>query len=214
MCRFKMKKIRKINYTESELLMDVKLGSRTAFEQLYNLHRLVIYDNLRRLIRDEGVVKEILQDVFLKIWERRKELEADMYFRAYLFRIARNMVIDYYRKVKREKKLVDNLQVFASEVSDQPMESVISSDEEDLLMGAIATLSPQRKRIFMLCKLEGKSYEEVSQILGVSSSTISDHIVKATRTIRDRLICQAKTGCILFVPFLFERVHEVLGKII
>lgn len=214
MCRFKMGKIRKTNYTESELLMDVKLGSRRAFEQLYNLHRLMIYDNLRRLIRDEGIVKEILQDVFLKIWERRTELDPDKSFRAYLFRIARNMVMDYYRKVKREKKLVDNLQVFASEVSDQPMESVISSDEEELLMGAIATLSPQRKRIFMLCKLEGKSYEEVSQILGVSSSTISDHIVKATRTIRHRLICQTKTGCILFVPFLFERVHDALGKII
>lgn len=214
MCRIKMGKIRKINYNESELLMDVKLGSRCAFEQLYDLHRLVIYNNLRRLIRDEGIVKEILQDVFMKIWERRTELEPERSFRAYLFRIARNMVMDYYRKVKREKQLVDNLQVFASEVNGEPIESVISRDEEELLMGAIETLSPQRKRIFMLCKLEGKSYDEVTQILGVSSSTISDHIVKATKTIRHQLICQTKTGCILFVPFLFESVHSMLGKII
>lgn len=209
-----MQKIRKINFTESELLMDVKLGSRCAFEQLYHLHRLVIYNNLKRLIRDEFTAKEILQDVFMKIWERRTELEPEKSFRAYLFRIARNMVMDYYRKVKREKKLVDNLQVFASEVSDQPMESVISRDEEEMLMGTIDTLSPQRKRIFTLCKLEGKSYEEVSQILGVSSSTISDHIVKATKTIRHRLICQTKTGCILFVPLLFDNVHDILRKII
>lgn len=209
-----MEKIRKINFTESELLMDVKLGSRCAFEQLYNLHRSVIYNNLKKLIRDEFTAKEILQDVFMRIWERRTELEPEKSFRAYLFRIARNMVMDYYRKVKTEKKLIDNLQVFASEMSDQSMESMISRDEEDLLMGAIDTLSPQRKRIFILCKLEGKSYEEVSRMLGVSSSTISDHIVKATKSIRDRLICQARTSCIIFVPFLFDNVHDVLRKII
>ena len=59
--------------------------------------------------------------------------------------------------------------------------------EENLaiLQKAVEELPPQRQQVFRLCKLEGKSYKEASEVLGISASTISDHIVKATKTIRD-----------------------------
>jgi RNA polymerase sigma factor (sigma-70 family) len=65
-----------------------------------------------------------------------------------------------------------------------PERDLYNLEYTGLLQKALATLPPQRKRVFEFCKLQGKSYHEVSQLLGMSSSTINDHIVKATHSIR------------------------------
>ena len=64
----------------------------------------------------------------------------------------------------------------------------MANDEKSVLLeNAISKLPPQRQQVFRLCKLEGKSYRDVSELLGISLSTISDHIVKATKSIRNYL---------------------------
>jgi RNA polymerase sigma-70 factor (ECF subfamily) len=65
-------------------------------------------------------------------------------------------------------------------------EELLYKENEEWLLGIIERLPLQRKRIFKLCKIEGKSYIEVSELLGISTSTINDHIVKATRFIREQ----------------------------
>ena len=75
-----------------------------------------------------------------------------------------------------------------STVNYMALEEFVANDEKSvLLQNAINKLPPQRQQVFRLCKLEGKSYKEVSELLGISLSTISDHIVKATKSIRNDL---------------------------
>lgn len=173
---------------ERELFCEIIAGSRRAFEQIYRIYHKGLYYNLRKLTGNDEIAKEILQDVFLKIWEKRAELNPDKSFGAYLFRIAQNMAMDFYRREKRSKLLLESLTLLITEVIEQPLENEISVDEEEILREAIAMLPPQRRRIFELCKLEGKSYQEVSQLLGISVSTISDHLVKAFKTVKNQLV--------------------------
>ena len=77
-------------------------------------------------------------------------------------------------------------------------EMLLRKENNHLLQKAIDSLSPQRQLVFRLCKLEGKSYDEVSQQLGISTSTISDHIVKANKTIREYLFEHLDLSLILF----------------
>lgn len=202
------------SYSETELLAAIKSGNSYAFNELYRIHHASIYRNLRRLLRDDDVAMEITQDTFLKIWEKRIQLDPDKSLRAYLCRISRNMMIDFYRKAKRNKEMIDNLQIFTTEFSDQHVDTTLYTPEEELLMTAIEMLPPQRKKIFMLCKLESKTYEQVSTLLGISSSTISDHIVKATKAIRNRLVDPAKLVLIMFVPCWVQSIHDLLRKIV
>ena len=146
-----------------------------------------------------------MQDVFLKIWNNRHSIDTEKSFRSYLFKIAENKVYDFFRKAARDKKKEHVLfEIASSEYV--PVEDIMSSDAKTVLLEkAIESLSPQRQQVFRLCKLEGKSYKEVSEILGISASTISDHIVKATKSIRDYF---EKNEQALVALFIFSFQHQ------
>lgn len=170
---------------EKELLLLLLKGNEQAFEKIYQLYSTRLYGNLLKLVKSETEAQEILQDVFLKIWENRQRIDREKSFRSYLFKIAENKVYDFFRKVARDKKRAAQLIALATNEY-VPVGELLQSDEKTaMLEKAIDALPPQRQQVFKLCKLEGKSYKEVSELLGISVSTISDHIVKATKSIRD-----------------------------
>ena len=209
-----MKNLRKNNFNETELLTLIKSGNKLAFELIYRQYKSKVYWKIRSKIDDAAIAEELMQDVLIKVWEKRADIDLDKSFVAYLFCIAQSRVIDFCRRAKRDRQMMDNLQLIGTEISEYPMESSLSKNEGEFLLQAIENLPPQRKRIFVLCKLDGKSYEEVSAMIGISTSTISDHIVKATKSLKNQLIDVNRSLCILFVPFLFVSIKELLEKII
>lgn len=172
---------------EKELLYRLKQGDEPAFEKLYQAYSSRLFGNLYKMVKSEEVAQEILQDVFLKIWRYRATIDPEKSFRSFLFRIAENNVYDFFRKAARDKKLEAQLLAVATEHYEHIEELLLKKENSALLNKAITSLPPQRQQIFRLIKLEEKSYEEVSQMLGISVSTISDHIVKAGKSVREYL---------------------------
>ncbi len=173
---------------EKYLLEQLMAGDESAFKQIYFLYSERLYGNLLKLLKSESVAQEILQDVFMKIWNNRQHIDVNKSFRSYLFRIAENMVCNFYKKASREKALLQQLVAKSSEEYVHIEETIFSREQKHFLHNAIESLPPQRKQVFELCKVEGKSYDEVSGLLGISISTISDHIVKANRFLREYCI--------------------------
>nr|WP_121271281.1 RNA polymerase sigma-70 factor [Pedobacter schmidteae] len=180
-------------YNEVELLTRLGNGDKYAFELLYNQYKYRIAGNLLKLLKSEDLAEEILQDLFVKIWDTRKTIDPQKSFRSYLFRIAENMVMDYYRKASRDKRIQDKLMAATAESYSHIEEHIFNKESELLLYNAIELLPPQRKQVFTLCKLEGKSYKEVSELLGISHSTINDHLLKSNRFLKQHLNPQSGT---------------------
>jgi RNA polymerase sigma-70 factor (family 1) len=175
-------------YDEHKLLSQLKAGDKLAFARLYELYSRPLYLNLLKLLKTEQAAEEILQNIFYIVWEKREAITINHSIKGYLFRIAENKVHDFFRKLKRNRKLYDYIQqVSCGEYEDVEIK-ILHSEETALLNKAIENLPPQRKQVFYLCKMEGKSYQEVSRLLGISASTINDHIVKATRAVRDFIL--------------------------
>lgn len=170
---------------EKNLLRQLAAGDEVAFRKIYFLYSNRLYGNLMRLVKSAPVAQEILQEVFIKIWEYRSGIDPEKSFRSYLFRIAENRVYDFYARVSRDKALLQQLMKNNADKYSHVEEAIISREEAALLHAAIEELPPQRRRVFELCKIEGKSYNEVGAILEISVSTISDHIVKANRFIKE-----------------------------
>ena len=169
---------------EREVLMRLLKGDELAFEKIYREYSPRLYGKLFKLLKSVPHTEEILQDVFLKVWEYRASIDPEKSFRAFIFKIAENKVYDFFRKNSRNKKFETEL-IALSTTNFQVLEEFVSDDVKTVMLEkAIQTLPPQRQQVFRLCKLEGKSYKEVSELLGISVSTISDHIVKATKAIR------------------------------
>lgn len=169
---------------ERELIRLLTAGDEYAFEQLYRIYSVPVLKKLVSLVKDEEIAKELLQDIFLKVWQKRGELDASLSFRGFLFRIAENKVIDVLRRAACDRKLLAHITRIATAGENSTETFVQFREVNEALQRAISSLPPQRKKVFVLCKLEGKTYEEVAQLLGISPGTVNDHVVKATRTIK------------------------------
>lgn len=178
---------REEGYSEKELLLLFQNGNEAAFTAIYNLYSRQLFHKIFRMVNDEDTAKELLQDLFMKIWEIRQQVDPEKSFKSYLYTIGVNLVYDHFRKAAKGKRLASNLLAMAIDRYTHIEESLISKDNMDLIKNAVDKLSPQRKKVFILCKLEGKSYEEVSKELHISTSTIHDHMVKANYVIRNYL---------------------------
>ncbi len=190
--------------SENELLVELKAGNQNAFNQFYGKYRFKVYQNLLRLVQDEDVAEDLLQNSFIKVWEKRENIDPERPFENYLFRIASNLVTDYYRKAATDKKLQAKLMAVATELYEHIEATINFKESNAIIQSAIEKLPPQRRRIFIMCKIEGKSYEEVSAQLGVSKSTINDHIVKATRALREHFFLSQESIIMLIVAYYFN----------
>ncbi|HWV30665.1 MAG TPA: sigma-70 family RNA polymerase sigma factor [Dyadobacter sp.] len=187
---------------EKVLLGRLAEGDAPAFTALYEKYSLKLYANIFRLVKSEDTAKEILQELFLKIWELRAQIDPEKSFKSFLYKIAGNLVYDHFRKVSRDKRLSDNLLYLLEEEYSHSEESVIYNESLELLNMAINRLPEMRRRGYVLGKMEGKTYEEISAQLGISHSTISDHIVKANRFIKTYLTSRTDVTLSLIITFI------------
>src|SRR5690606_27196455 len=126
-------------------------------------------------------------DVFMKIWEQREQLPTDVPFRAIVFRNAKSIAYNFYRKASNDKALHEHLILASTELYDHLEAQLDNKETNETIKAAIAKLPLQRQRIFTSIKIDGKSYEEVAAELGVTLSTIKDHMAKAKKFLRHEL---------------------------
>ena len=172
---------------ERDLIVLLNQDNEAAFAELYRLYSQRLLAYLTRLIKSQIFASEILQASFIRIWKHRKNINPEQSFRSYLFRIAENLVYDFFRKAARDQKLEAALINRACDEYSHVEETFCSKEHLQLLQDAINTLPSKRRQVFQLVKIEERSYEEVSELLRVSTSTINDHVVKATKSIREKL---------------------------
>lgn len=188
---------------ERALLIELKSGSQQAFAVLYDQYSKRIYQNSLRLTKQAEIAEELLQDTFFRVWEKRGLIDLDKPFQSYLFRIAANLAYDHFRRVAKDQRLSERLLALVEEHN--PIEALIESKENRYLIeSSLQSLPPKRREIFKLCKLEGKSYAEVSALLGISESTINDHIVKATKSLRGYFVAANETAFTLLIVYLLS----------
>lgn len=173
---------------EQNIVRQLIAGKEAAFELLYNSYKRPLAANILRLVKSEELASEILQNLFIKVWNNRGQVDPEKPFKAYLYRMAKNMVVDVFRKAARDERLHQHLMRNATEIYSHIEEDIYQKEQESMVMATIDRLPPQRKRIFLLFKIEGKSYQEISDELGISKATINEHITKANRFLREQLI--------------------------
>lgn len=180
--------MKEIQKDEAILLSELKAGSSTAFKYFYDKYRAQLYRKLLKMVRLEEIAEELLQDLFIKVWDKRMLINPEQSFKAYLYRIAEHMVYDFYRKVARESRLEHEVAQINTEFSNPIEEGIFEKETQEKINEALAKLPAQQKLVFTLCKIEGKSYKEVAEQLGISIATVNVHITSATKTIKAYLM--------------------------
>jgi RNA polymerase sigma-70 factor (family 1) len=191
---------------ENELLVRLNQGDSRAFEKLYDSYKLRLAANLYKLLKSDELAREILQDLFLKVWDNRAQIDPEKSFRSYLFKIGENMVNDFYRRAARDKKLRDQLVEANSEIYSHIEETIFQKENSDLLHEAIEMMPPQRKLVYTLCKMEGKSYKEVEQLLGINAKTINSHIFQANKFLKEHFNPKSGAAMAVILATVFKGI--------
>jgi RNA polymerase sigma-70 factor, ECF subfamily len=165
----------------------LKMGDRAAFEYIYGYCGPNLYAFTRKLVHNKDDTEEVVQEVFLKVWERKHFLDPQQHFDSYLYRIARNLV---YNKARHQVyELAYGKYLLGKEsATENATEDQLAYQELTLLLEqAYTTMPPTRKQVFMMSRLEGLSNGEIAERLQTSSSNIANHINKALHDIRKKL---------------------------
>lgn len=171
---------------ETALNIEVNRGAldQEMFCMLYQTYQRDLHKNFLCLLSFQDSVEDILQEVFLKTWQLRDRIDTKQSLKAYMFRIGQNLIFDHYRRQKQERNFSLLYVDFHDSIEQIDEDLLFHEDHISKLEDIIGKLPPRRKQVFEMCKLERRSYEEVSELLDISPSTISDHIVKATQFIK------------------------------
>ena len=161
-----------------------KSHKEPEFRKFYDQTHRIAYGFALKHSNSESTAEELLQIAYLKVWERFEELPSDLpVLKAYLFTTIRNLVIkEYHRRIAEQEAVhlfnqLNELDSSEEEVAERTSE----------LKQAIATLPKKQQQVFKLIKFEGRTYREVAQELAISESTVEKHVIKALRTLRQKL---------------------------
>lgn len=173
------------NLTEQNLLLKLSCGDDKAFTALYQAYRERVYAGAYKLLKSHEQAQEILQDVFMKVWLNRASANTVTNFKSYLYTVTRNTVYDHFRKIANDSKKIEEFILEATLFQPASVEQTMAYKELEGRLALVLEKMPQKCReVFVLCKIEGRSYKEVSEMLNISTATINNHIVKASRILK------------------------------
>lgn len=193
------------NHEELRQLDRLKKGSREGFDFIYAKYSRLLLPKMQRMVKVNEVVDELMQDVFLKVWLNRADIDLDRSFAGWIFTIAQRTVYAYYRRVAIDVKMQRYLLETFAEFYEQTEDYIFNKERVELLNQAIEKLPPQRKEIFKLCKIEGKTYQEAGEILSLSSSTVSNQLVNATKYIKRYVFFHSKEFILLCIAAYLKK---------
>lgn len=171
---------------EPQLLRQAAEGSREAYAVLYQYYLPRLYKYLYGVTRSKEETEEILQDVFLKLWEKKEELAEIKTINSYLFRIARNKLMNHYDHQKVKQKARDYMGQVAQETSSTE-DHYIYKQYSEVFQKAVNSLSPKRRQVFEMSTQQDLSYDQIAKELNISKSMVKKHIYAANSYVKEYL---------------------------
>lgn len=168
----------------NQLVRRIKKDDEEAFRRVYDFYKSRLYYFALKFTKSAFHAEDVVQEVFIKIWETRKSLNPDLSFRSFIFTMTYHALINFLRKAAYDERIKKELCAFMEE---QELLTEYGQDQqsEKILYDAIDRLPPKRKEIFRMAKLEGKSYAEIAASLNISKDTVRLQIVEANKWIRE-----------------------------
>lgn len=170
---------------DSKVVELLRLGDVDAFEKVFFSFADRLYYFALRYLRNQHDAEEIVQEVFVKLWENRENLNQDLSFSGYLFTIARNTIFNQNRKKVNEQAYHEYVRNYLENSSTKTEDDLIYSDIKSLIDKVVEELPPQRKLIYKLSRESGLSYREIAQQLNLSERTVEAHIRLALKTLTE-----------------------------
>lgn len=183
---------------DHQLLAATLTGDEAAFQELTRRYRNQITNYVYRMLDDYDRAVDLAQETFVRVWVNAERYQATYSFSTYIYRIAHNLAISELRQRKRRRTIP--LPTFFSDKDSEEMEveiedrkqiladdAIIGDERRRAVAKAIASLPEKYRAALVLCDLEEKSYEEISEVLGLPVGTVKSRINRARNLLKEKL---------------------------
>ena len=165
--------------SDESLCKRIKKGEKDAFQTLFEKYAPKIYTFSLTYLKNRDDTDELVQNVFLKIWEKRSTLDSTQNLKAFIFKIAVNTIYDFIRRKNIERAFEDYAKLKYTTNENYTWHTVIFEEMKNNLNKLISQLPEKQKKIFQLSKLEGLTNDEIAHQLNLSKRTVENHLCRA-----------------------------------
>ena len=168
------------------------ITQEVLFSGLFRKYEHRLYQLAFRLTKSEQVAKDTIQDVFMKLWEQRDNLDAIHNLEAWLYRLTENKGIDFLRKVAADGRLRSQIWQQVEQITNEAELHVAAKEYNLIIQRAINELPPQRRLIYKLNKEDGLNYQQIADELQISRHTVKNQLFTAMQSVRKFLARNTK----------------------
>lgn len=173
--------------TDSELIEKLRKGDVEAFDLVYKRYAGKLYAFSFKYLKSKEEAEELVQSVFLKVWENQKKLNKDSSFKSYLFTIAYNEICNLFRRRKYQQSYIDKTIIGNLESSGETEDQIEFQFVLEQIAQIIDKLPEKQKAIFLKSRQDGKSTKEIAEEFGLSRGTVDNYISESLKFIRTNL---------------------------
>lgn len=193
------------NCTDAELISLLYDHHIKAFDILYYRYHGAIYQNIFKLVKDAYVAENILQEVFVILWEKRTTLDTERSLSGWLFTVSYNKSISHLKRSLKESLF--NSQLENDMVDDTGTASDLKEARLQSLEEAMLHLSPQKMKVLNMCKLQGMSYEETARELKISKHTVKEYLSLAVNSLKEHMLGAPNDQTLLIFIIIALQYH-------
>ena len=150
-------------------------------------YRAKVYRFILQFVKNHALAEDLTQDIMLKIWRKYEKLAALEDVDNYILKMAKNHVIDHFKKLVREKAYQEEIWHRIQKSANTVESKLAEKDMNAHLEAVIRSLPLRQREVYMLSKREGLSLHEIASALGITARTARNHLDRALKTIRDKM---------------------------
>jgi RNA polymerase sigma-70 factor (family 1) len=162
------------------------------FSEIFRQHEHKLYTLALKLTKSDQLAKDIIQDVFLKLWDQRNLISSIINIEAWLYRVTENKIIDFLRKASADNRLKEKIWSQLQQIVNESEQYLAAKEYNQIILKAIDQLPPQRKLIYQLNKENGMNYREIAHELHLSKHTVKNQLSTAVRSVKNFLARNVK----------------------
>ena len=169
------------------LIKALKKGDAKAFDKLFLIYGNRIYHFVYGYLKSKNSAEDVVQEIFLRIWKNRINLNPELSFKAYIFKIAYHLILENFENTYRQQSYKDKLieeSVNFTDGNEERLNYQLLLEKVDKL---IDQLPPRQKEILIKRRKEGIQVKEIAEQLGIAPKTVENHLTEALKTIRKKL---------------------------
>lgn len=184
---------------QAAAVVDMKNGDKNSFDIFYHQYHQIVFRNISKLIHQHEIAEDILQEVFLAFWQHRNELDPEKSVVGWLFVVSYNKSVSWLKKNAKERVRLPEPSAFFYDDEESKLREESYKRQVSILNEAVEKLPLRKKMAFQLCKMEGRSYEEAAEALGISSDTVREYVKTSSKMISGYVASQPISPSMLAV---------------